>query len=219
MPIANYSVLRGTAAEGKVFPPHSSHDQPHYHIRFTANGENFDIAVNVESTDGSEVLFYIADNFTPPNLTALKGITSPFTAANQANGLGLDFVRMAGLVTRDQMSLLPISEVNGTSALHNQIDTLVQKAIQAGATIYAFGQRFQNNGNNSRNPFFGFSPDQGTHQIHMCQGNPAGNFERENGTYQDGALFIEWTDGTWGAVFIAFQSQSFNTDDNGDAVS
>jgi uncharacterized protein YukJ len=219
MSIANYSVLRGIAAEGKIFPPHSTHDQPHYHIRLTAAGADFDIAVNVESTDGSEVLYYINESFTPPNLTALKGIVSPFTAANQANGLGLDFVRMAGLVTRDQMSLLPISAVSGTSALHNQIDTLVQKAIQGNATIYAFGQRFQNNGHSSKNPFFGFSPDQGIHDIHMNQGNPAGSFDRDNGTYQDGALFIEWADGTWSAVFIAFQSQSFNTDDNGNVAS
>ena len=106
-------------------------------------------------------------------------------------------------------------KTNGTSALHLAIDTLIQKAIQDKATVYAFGQTFRN-GTNSTNPFFKFNPDQGIHDIHMNQGNPVNNRDDENGTYQDGGLIFSFPDGTWAAAFSAFQSQSFNTDENGD---
>jgi uncharacterized protein YukJ len=114
------------------------------------------------------------------------------------------------------MSLLPIDETSPNSTMHSMIDTLIQKAIQQSATIYAFGQSFSGAG---VNPFFHFQPDQGCHDIHMNQGNPEGRHGNSNGTFQDGALFVQFSDGTWGAVFIAFQSQSFDTDDNGNPVS
>jgi uncharacterized protein YukJ len=215
MSIANYALLKGTPVLGKIFPPRSNRDQPHFHIHISANGD-FDIAVNIQSNDGSEVLFAVIDPFTPPNAAALQALAAGITHPD--HDLALDFVRVKGLVTRDQMTLLPIDETSANSALHSAIDTLIQKAIQQKATVYAFGQTFRN-GTNSRNPFFNFSPDQGIHDIHMNQGNPAGSFERDNGTFQDGGLLVEFPDGTWSAVFIAFQSQTFNTDDNGDAIS
>ena len=217
MPISNYAIIKGTPVAGKIFAPHSDRDQPHYHIDVQASGD-FDIAVNIQSTDGSEVLYYVANTFTPPNVAGLTALASGITHPTRSSNLALDFVRVKGLVTRDQMTLLPIDETIANSAMHSQIDTLVQKAIQQKATIYAFGQSFGNTNAGSRNPFFGFSPDQGGHDIHMNQGNPSGSFGRDNGTFQDGALFIEWADGTWSAVFIAFQSQSFNTDDNGNQI-
>jgi len=214
MPIANYGIVKGTALQGRVFPPHSNRDQPHYHIHMKGlDGSDQDVAVNVESSDGSEVLYFINNNFTPPNAAGLIALTTTVTRPDQS--LALDYVRQK-LVTREQMTLLPISQNAAPSTLHLAIDTIIQKAIAGNATIYAFGQTFQNA--NGRSPFWGFSPDKGVHDIHMDQGNPNGEHSQDNGTYQDGAIFIQWADGTWSAIFIAFQSQSFQTDDNGDAV-
>jgi uncharacterized protein YukJ len=219
MAIRNYAVLKGTPVDGRIFPPHSSRDQPHFHIHVkTASGEEHDIAVNIQSSDGSEVLYLVNENFSPANAPKLVALKDGVTHPDHDGTLALDFVRVPGLVTREQMTLLPLDETSPSSALHSKIDTLVQKAIQQKATIYAFGQTFRN-GTNSSNPFWGFKPDQGIHDIHMNQGNPPGPHARDNGTFQDGALIISFADGTWAAIFIAFQSQSFKTDENGDQVS
>ena len=57
----------------------------------------------------------------------------------------------------------------------------------------------------------------------MNQGNPAaGGHAGDNGTWQDGAIFLNMRSATgetgWTAIFIAFQTESWATDDNGDPV-
>jgi len=36
---------------------------------------------------------------------------------------------------------------------------------------------------------------------------------RNDGVYHDGCLMFQYPDGQWRAFFLAFQSQSFDTDD------
>jgi hypothetical protein len=60
---------------------------------------------------------------------------------------------------------------------------------------------------------FGFRPGNGVHDIHMNQGS-TGRFARDNGVWQDGGLFLHFPGGDqWVAVFLAFQSQAWHTDD------
>lgn len=55
----------------------------------------------------------------------------------------------------------------------------------------------------------------GVHDIHMNQGNEV-QYESEDGVYQDGAFFIHYpAQNKWIAMFFEFQSQSFNTDEDG----
>src|SRR5699024_10448994 len=55
---------------------------------------------------------------------------------------------------------------------------------------------------------------QGVHDIHMNQGNPPGKYFDDNGIYQDGGLLFHFCSrNRWSAVFTAFQSQAFHTDD------
>jgi len=50
------------------------------------------------------------------------------------------------------------------------------------------------------------------------QGNE-GRFGKENGVWQDGALFIHFGDADrWVGMFFAFQSQSFKTDHAGNPI-
>ena len=53
----------------------------------------------------------------------------------------------------------------------------------------------------------------------MNQGS-AGNFQKDNGVWQDGGLLIHYPNREqWVGVFLTFQSQSFHTDDkNGDRL-
>jgi uncharacterized protein YukJ len=62
---------------------------------------------------------------------------------------------------------------------------------------------------------FGFEPGRGVHDIHMNQGNPRHDHHAsDNGVWQDGAVLLHLKrDQRWVAVFLAFQSQQWQTDE------
>jgi predicted phosphodiesterase len=97
------------------------------------------------------------------------------------------------------------------------LGSLVAQAVAARADVYAFGSLFDDSGGGRGPNPFNIDPVQGVHDIHMNQGNPRDNHFQDNGTFQDGALFVHFAGDRerWVAVFIAFQSQSFSTDDSG----
>lgn len=212
MPIPNYSVLQGLPTAGKVVTGASTH----YQITMQATGGPFTVAVNIESTDGSEVLYAILDNFQPPNPAALLALASGMHSLPSApGGLALDFVREQinnqPMITLAQMTLLPEFQglLNHATPLENAVDTLLNQTIANKGTLFAFGSAYADSGQVD-----------GIHDIHMNQGNPAGSFAKDNGIWQDGAIFI-YTPATqtWTALFIAFQTESWNTDNSGNPLS
>ena len=212
MPITSYSVLRGQPTAGKVVTGSSTH----YQITMTATGGPFTVAVNVQSVDGSEVLYAILNNFTPPNPAGLLALAAGMhTLPSKAGGLALDFVReqVAGkpMITRAQMALLPKGLLLTAAAnpMLNAVDTLLNQAVAAKSTIFAFGSAYADSGKVD-----------GIHDIHMNQGNPTvGGHSGSNGIWQDGALFL-YAPATkvWTAVFIAFQTESWTTDNSGNPL-
>ena len=224
MPIANYSVLVGKPTSGEVVSGASAH----YQITMQATGGPFTVAVNIQSVDGSEVLYAIVEDFTPPDLTALTALPMGMTALkSEAGGLALDYVRStvggAPMITKAQMTLLPKqgAQAKGLSAeaeaiqrakaraLENAVVTLLNMTIaDKDGVIYAFGSAFADKGKVD-----------GIHDIHMNQGNPANNHGGDNGVWQDGALLINLpSKQAWTAVFIAFQTESWTTDSAGNPV-
>jgi uncharacterized protein YukJ len=203
MPVPNYGVLKGRATDAEVQGPRGR--PPHLHITLVADDEEFDVAVNILSTDGSEILYQVNHAFTPPDAQALLDLPEGRTLLAPSNPLALDFVQQ-NLVRREDMVLLKASDAENLteSDLHNEIDDMVIRAInQSGAQLFAFGSKFP----------------EGIHDIHLNQGNPQGNFSGDNGRFQDGALFVYLPiDQRWLATFIAFQSQIWNNDDDGDPV-
>jgi uncharacterized protein YukJ len=205
MAVPNYSVLKGDPQPGAI-----SGQNPHFRIPVKSDSGIFTIDVNVESTDGSEVLYVIDRNFTPPDPTGLTALTTGVTSLERApGGLALDYVReqIGGvpMVARDRMTLLPI----GAGTMKNAVAAAVNQAIQdENGAIYAFGSFYADPGG-----------QQGTHDIHMNQGNPPGSFEKDNAIWQDGALFLELpATNQWMAVFLAFQTESWTTDNNGNSL-
>jgi uncharacterized protein YukJ len=226
MPIQSYSVLAGDPTGGKVVGGASAH----YQITMQAAGGPFTVAVNIQSMDGSEVLYAIVENFTPPDVADLLALPMGMTKLKSApGGLALDFVRSQvndqPMITKQQMTLLPKplkgKDLQGLSAhdkmmndvrakaLQNAVITLLNMTIaDKDGVIYAFGSAYSDGGKVD-----------GIHDIHMNQGNPQGSHSGDNGVWQDGALFIHLpSTQKWTAVFIAFQTESWNTDSQGNAA-
>jgi uncharacterized protein YukJ len=199
MPIQNYRIVKGDPQAGSVKGFH-----PHFRIPVFTDGGATTIDVNVQSFDGSEVLFAIADDFTPPDPAALLALPN---GVNPPGLLALDYVRTtvngAPMITKDAMALLPTGRGQD---LHDAVVTAVNAAIQDdNGVIYAFGSFFED-------------PDgtTGCHDIHMNQGNPLKSHGGDNGVSQDGALFLFLPAANkWIAVFLAFESQTWSTDDQG----
>jgi uncharacterized protein YukJ len=176
-------------------------------------------------------LYAIEEGFSPPDAAGLLALPMGMTPLQSApGGLALDFVRseIGGrpMITREQMTLLPQMRSKGlseeerilnrarASALQNAVVTLLNMTIaDKDGVIYAFGSAFADKGRVD-----------GIHDIHMNQGNPVGGSTNgghggDNGVWQDGALFIHLpSKGTWTAVFIAFQTESWTTDSAGNPV-
>src|SRR6185312_7730462 len=117
MAVPNYSVLKGDPQAGTV-----SGKNPHFRIPVNTFSGMFTIDVNVESTDGSEVLYLIHQDFTPPDAEALGALSTGVTGLErEPGGLALDYVRErvngAPLVIHSQMSVLPI----GGGTMKNQV--------------------------------------------------------------------------------------------------
>jgi hypothetical protein len=111
------------------------------------------------------------------------------------------------------MRLLPPALEGPDNDLADLLDGWLQRAVgDPTATVYAFGPRFGPEAGVA-DKVFGFTPANGVHDIHMNQGN-AGRFASDNGVRQDGALLVHLPQQSrWVAIFLAFQSQSWHTDD------
>ena len=213
MPIADYSVLRGMPIAGEVVTGASTH----YQITVAAAGAHFTAAVNIESVDGSEVLYAIQQPCTPPDTAGLQAVAEGVTpVASEPGGLALDYVRdrVDGrpLLQRSEMAFLPkVSDgAVAARALQNAVVALLNEAIaDEGAEVFAVGSAFADNGITD-----------GIHDLHMNQGNPANDHGSDNGIWQDGAVFLNLPSrgegaAGWVGIFIAFQTESWTTDADG----
>ncbi len=209
MPLANYGVLVGSVVDRRR---EGAGDSPHYQMHVRAGGVDYRVAVNVLSQQApSELLFLAVDVFRHPVLDVLDGLPEGWTPLESRPGGGaLDFVR-GNLFDRAEMRPLPPDLPGPNDDLSDRLEHYVQRAlVEPGATVYAFGQRWGPEAGKS-DKIFGFEPGNGVHDIHMNQGN-SGAFVRDDGVWQDGALVFRFGD-QWAAVFLAFQSQAWHTDD------
>jgi uncharacterized protein YukJ len=209
--IRNYSVLKGLPRRGEVAFD-KNWKNPHYRLYLDAGIETAQVDINIESEDGSEVLYLLNRAFQPPN-AALNDLGAGLNPLDNVQGtLALDYVRekIGGrfMVSHSDMTPLPIPK-HGSNNLNNEVIQFLD-ALSANRTsiVYAFGSAYSDSNGVT-----------GIHDIHMNQGNPSGDFEMENGIWQDGALFVNASPkDQWTALFIAFQTQSWQTDDKGNPL-
>ena len=212
MPLKAYGVLVARAVarvrEG------AADGTPHYQIELVDDaGVHYRAAVNVQSQQApSELLYSVIDGFDHPVLDVLGARPSGWTPLPPGpSGGGLDFIR-GNLLDPRSMRTLPADAAGPDNDLADLLDVHVLRAIATpGARLHVFGEPWSEP--TVPDPVFGFAAGAGVHDVHMNQGNsPA--FARDDGPWQDGGLLIRLPDPPrWVAVFLAFQSQAWHTDD------
>ena len=209
MPLHRYGVLKCQATDRRL----ATSSSPHYQVRVTDGARSHRIAVNVRSQlPPSEVLYFVDENFNHPVTSGLGSLGFGFTQLPSApGGSALDFIR-GNLFDTTRMTPLPLSGAGDDDDLNEKLDRQVQAAMtEEDALIYAFGEQWGPETQADR--YFGFQPGHGIHDIHMNQGN-VGRFVAQDGVWQDGALLFHFpSQQRWAAIFLAFQSQAFHTDD------
>jgi uncharacterized protein YukJ len=211
MPLESYGILKGSVVDSRREDHANS---PHYQVHVHADGTSYRMAVNVKSrVSPSELRFLVDDRFRHPVVDGLPDLPHGFTELrSEPGGLALDFIR-GNLFDRLQLRPLPHNLPGPDNDLSDRVEHYVARARQEqDAEVYAFGEPWGPE-QGVRDKIFGFLPDNGVHNIHMNQGNHP-HFERDDGVWQDGALVFHFpsTD-QWVAVFLAFQSQAWHTDD------
>lgn len=212
MALKDYGILKGIPTNYR----NSKTSNNHYQIRIDTGDDAYRIAVNVRSKLMPRDLYYhIVPNFKHPILDVIQKYHFGFTPlrSNSTSG-ALDYLR-GNLFQMDQMQVLPDVQDGHDNDLNDLFDFYIKKAIREKATVYAFGALWKTKSAKSRDKYFPETPDQGVHDIHMNQGNPAnGGFAQDNGVWQDGGIMIHYpASGAWTAVFLRFQSQAVQTDD------
>ena len=219
MPVHHYGVLKGTIIRKTV--DHDPHT-PHYHLLIDA-GTSFHAAINMwSSLDHSPLLYLIDPEFEHPVTDRFEQLPEGFTnLPSLPNSGALDYVR-GELISRNRFRLAPKAQERG-GGLGDLLDLYVNRAINLpAARAYVFGTRWGPNPRETDRTFRGYPihPSDGVHDVHMNQGNPDRPGRRddqhfhENGPWQDGALLLHFPeDEQWVAIFLAFQSQEWETDD------
>jgi uncharacterized protein YukJ len=206
-----YACLKGRPIGNRI----ATSNKPHYQVHISANGVHYRIAVNVQSSDGSEVQYLVRSRFLHPLTDALSPLAQGrIRVASQPGGIALDFIR-GNLAQPSEFVPLPASANGPDNDLNEKLDAYVQRAMSdEAAMVYAFGEPWGPEPDKA-DDYFGFLPGDGIHDIHMNQGNPPGRFAGDNGPWQDGGLIFEFpNEKQWVAVFLKFQSQAWHSDDD-----
>ena len=219
MPFRHYGVIKGYVLDSR----HAHIGNPHFQILINADGIKYRASVNAKSNAfPSELLYLAVDNFEHPLTDTLEQLPIGYTtlASNRDSG-ALDYIR-ANLFDAAKMVKLPYDKAGPDNDLNEKLDTYIKRAVTetyahpetrevSYPVLYAFGEPW--GPEHIPDKIFGFLPGNGIHNIHMNQGNMK-RWQGDDGIWQDGGLIIFYpARDQWTAIFLAFQTQSFHTDD------
>ncbi|MBB3606634.1 uncharacterized protein YukJ [Mycolicibacterium sp. BK556] len=185
---------------------------PHLQIRALDEfGEPWRVAVNVQSDDGSEVVFWIVDPLVGhPILDFLEDVPAGFTTTAARSAHSLDYVK-APLFDFALGRALPPSGSANADDLQDLLTLYLTQCKASGGELYAFGAQFDRDLHKPIDAEFGNTDGlHGVHDIHMNQGN-VGAHSGDNGPFHDGGLLLRFPDRIMG-IFLAFQTQRVPTD-------
>ena len=219
MEIESYSLFTGRVVDQQ---PESSSKTPHYHILLEGGGQRFRVAVNTRSGTShhrkSDLLYFADDDFRHEVTWRLANVDDgDLRVDSRPGGLALDYQR-GGMFDRRHMRRIPANRPGARNDLVDELDFYVKRLrTDPTSRLHAFGTRW---GPEFRRPdhVFGFTPSNGIHDVHMNQGNRDEHWH-DNAIWSDGGLiFHEPRHDRWSAIFLAFQTQSWHTDDRGDPI-
>lgn len=208
MPLKNYRLVVGQAMDWTL----DDDSDPHIEVLLDVAGKNYRAAINVRSQVAPHtLLFKRVHPFVHPITEGLK-VLAPGDYDLRQSPLALDYVR-DGMVQRGEFEELPYQSDGVDNDLLEKLLPVVKGAIEtAGTAFYLFGETW--GPENAADKYFHFTPGRGVHDIHMNQGSQ-GEFRKTNGIHQDGGLLIRHADQSWSAIFLAFASQAWETDEQG----
>ena len=204
--IKNYGVWVATPTDMQADRAKIDTKSPHIELIFTDDAGDHRAAINVKSTDNHEsrLVYWLNRSLQHTITDTFQNLKPGFQALGGENGL--DFIRQE-LVRIEDGAVLPHDASPPNDNIVDELTPILQDGIDRKATMYLFGSMFDDNGETS-------GSGTGIHDIHMNQGSLP---RFDNGTYQDGALFLHFGDDDhWEGVFLAFASQRIPTwDDSG----
>lgn len=192
---------------------------PHFQILLECGGTRLRLAINTRSGSSkgheADLLFLAKDDFQHPLLDQLIVLPDGLhVLPSGPGGLAIDYQRGDLFNPRD-MRRIPASRPGAHNDLSDELLSRVTRAINdPEARVYAWGTRWGPE-QHSIDHVFHFTPGNGIHDIHMNQGN-TDEHRHDNGAWADGAIMFSTDAGQhWCAVFLAFQTQSWETDEHG----
>lgn len=219
----NYSCLKGKIDRFKPAPS----GNPHLWMLVDAGGDSFFATVNVQSSKGipgspaaeTYLNFFVDEDFRHPIVDRLRLLGPGLAQLERSYAAGaLDYIK-GNLFDPRKMRVLPSQSAGGDDLVH-RLQAVFGLARDQNEDIVIVGSQFRTS-HRQTDAVFGETPEFGVDNTHMAQGDPPEIDARlhENGSWHDGAIFlISATTDRVTAIFLAFQTQAWQTDAQGQAL-
>ena len=191
----------------------ASRHKPHLTIHWA--GDHYSAVITIASNNSfnSRLVHWEYEDFPKdhPIIPELEKLKVGYHESPAGSPLNLDLLRGGVITTPGRMYRQTMAGPSNDLVEH--IVDILHGAVERKATLYIFGEPYPGN--------------KGMHQVHQNQGNyyfadepdlklreRTKKWYYENGVGQDGGLFLHFPDDdTWTAIFMAFASQTMQTDE------
>ncbi|WP_028456232.1 DUF2278 family protein [Chitinilyticum litopenaei] len=197
----------------------------HFNLLGSDGSRSYQVNIDSQSSANPNVLMTsntVSASDMQQILAAAGNPPAGFTAlATQAGSGALDLIRQA------QFAPVIAAFQSGTPLSADQIGAQLAQALTVGASLVVFGTYYDDSTQDQSEPrwhSYGRQraqensqlPPRGMDDVHLNQGTPSSQEQSaDNGTYQDGALFVLNADGSATAFYFMFAGQCLQTDDSG----
>lgn len=216
--LQNYGVLKAQVQTDNGEFTSQKTGMSHYNlITILDDQEQYQVNIDIQSTETPNVSVVKIDQYSNSIVNQFDDLQNGFTPLNsEQGGLALDYLR------EDLFDITLLENAGYTSA--EDLSTLLDGFMENNEHVIVFGTMYSDSDSDRRS--YGHRryqsntnlPSQGVHNAHMNQGSE-GEHANDNGTYQDGAVFVKnAADGSYTAFFFCFAQQCFATDDSGNCT-